>query len=328
MAVFLTLGMLGLLTAPGRSPWGLLGSFVVQMTVGALVGVGLGLAARRVINRLRLGYEGLYPVLTLSLVLLAYGVAWAVGGNGFLAVYLAGIVLGNRDFLHKQSLLQFHDGLAWLMQIAMFLVLGLLVFPSRLVPVIGSGVLVAVFIMLVARPVSVFACLAPTDFGLREKLLLSWVGLRGAVPIVLATYPLLAGLPQAEIIFDVVFFVVLASVLLQGTTVARVARWLGVDAPLPPQRAHPLRYFPTGGMRSRLREVVLLPGSCAVGKTLVELGLPPGFLAVLVERGEDFLVPQGSTILEAGDVVLALAEDGPFAAGLRRLEACERPAGE
>jgi cell volume regulation protein A len=326
MAVFLTVGMIGLLTGPDRSAGEMALGFVSQMSVGALVGVGIGLAAPRALNRMRLGYDGLYPVLTFALGFLAYGAAAAAGGNGFLAVYLAGITMGNSDFIHKRSLLGFHDGLAWLMQIAMFFVLGLLVFPSRLVPVIGEGLLVTAFIMLVARPVSVFACMAPSGFAPREKLFVSWVGLRGAVPIVLATYPLTARIPQSEIIFDVVFFVVIASVLFQGTSVAGVARRLGVDAPLRSERTHPLEYHQVRGMRGRLRDVQLLPGSCAVGKALVDARLPPGFLAVLIERGGQFVIPRGSTVLEQGDVLLVLAEDGPFNEGLERLEACEAPA--
>lgn len=325
MAVFLTVGIVGLLAVPGRSPGAMALGFLTQMAVGALVGVAIGLAAPRALNRMRLGYDGLYPVLTFALGFLAYGAAAAGGGNGFLAVYLAGITMGNSDFIHKQSLLGFHDGLAWLMQIAMFFVLGLLVFPSRLVPVIGPGLLVTAFIMLVARPVSVFACMASSGFEPREKLFVSWVGLRGAVPIVLATYPLTAGIPQSEIIFDVVFFVVIASVLFQGTTVAGVARRLGVDAPVPAERAHPLEYHQVRGMRSSLRDVRLLPGSCAVGKPLVDLRLPSGFLAVLIERRKEFIIPRGGTVLEEGDVLLVLAEDEPFKEGVERLEACEVP---
>jgi potassium/hydrogen antiporter len=232
MAVFLTTGLIGVLGGQGESLGGLIPSFLKQMALGALLGVGMGRAAVTVLNRLRLEYEGLYPVLSLALVLFTYGVAYAVGGNGFLAVYLAGLVMGNDDFIHKQSLMRFHDGVAWLMQIAMFLVLGLLVFPSRLVPVAAAGLAVSLFLMLVARPASVFVTLAFARGGWREKAMVSWVGLRGAVPIILATFPLLAGLPQAETIFNLVFFIVITSVLLQGTTLPRAARWLGVDAPL------------------------------------------------------------------------------------------------
>lgn len=194
------------------------------MLVGAAVGYGMGRLLIPLINRLRLGCDGLYPVLTLAWVFLTFGVTDRLGGSGFLAVYLCGIVLGNHDFIHKRQLLRFHDGLAWLMQIAMFVTLGLLVFPSRLVPVAGSGLFIAVLLMVLARPISAFASLAFRPISWREKAFLSWVGLRGAVPIILATFPLLSGVSNADTIFNVVFFVVLTSVLFQGSSIPLVAR--------------------------------------------------------------------------------------------------------
>ena len=235
---FLTVGLIQLITRPDLPLLSLVGLFIQQMLVGAALGYGAGRAILFLVNGLKLGYEGLYPVLTLSLVFLAFGLTNVVGGNGFLAVYLAGIVLGNHDFIHKRSLLRFHDGLAWIMQIAMFLTLGLLVFPSRLVPIIGVGLLIAGWLMFVARPISIFMGLMPSALNWREKTFISWVGLRGAAPIILATFPLLAGLQQANLIFNVVFFVVLTSVLLQGTSIPLIARWLKVDAPAIPKRVY------------------------------------------------------------------------------------------
>lgn len=236
MAVFLTIGLVGLISAPETSPLSLAGSFVLQMLVGALAGLAFGHIMLFLVNRLRLGFDGLYPVLTLSLVLFCYSTTNLIGGNGFLATYLAGIVIGNQKFVRKRVLLSFHDGLAWLMQIAMFVTLGLLVFPTRLIPVMGAALLVAACLIFLARPIGVFVSLwlarpRTSRFDLREKTFVSWVGLRGAVPIILATYPLLAGVPNADKIFNVVFFVVLTSVLIQGTTLPFVARWLRVDEP-------------------------------------------------------------------------------------------------
>lgn len=232
MAVFLTLGMISLIIGSSASAIDLIPMFVRQMVIGAALGYGVGKLAVSLINRLRLEYEGLYPVLTVSLVLLTYsGSAW-LGGNGFLAVYLAGLMMGGSDFSHKASLLQFHNGLAWLMQIAMFLTLGLQVFPSQLVPVAGVGLLLALFLMIVARPVAVFLTMSAAPLSLRETTMVAWVGLRGAVPIVLATFPLVAGVPEANSIFHLVFFIVLTSVLVQGASIPLVARWLGVDKPL------------------------------------------------------------------------------------------------
>jgi len=235
MAIFLTVGLLELIAQPDLSPLSLLGRFALQMLVGAGAGYCMGWVMLFLVNRLKLGYEGLYPVLTLSLVLLTFGVTDLLGGSGFLAVYLAGIVLGNPESIHKGSLMRFHDGVAWLMQITMFLALGLFVFPSRLAPIAGTGLLIAGCLMFVARPVGVFIGLLPSQLKLRERAFVSWVGLRGAAPIILATFPMLARVPQADWIFHVVFFIVLTSVLLQGTSLPLVARWLKVDADLAPE---------------------------------------------------------------------------------------------
>ncbi len=230
MAVFLTIGIIGLLQDASRSWADLVVIFLVQMSVGTIMGYGLGRIMVAIVDRIRLDYGGLYAVLSLSLVLFAYGITASVGGNGFLAVYLAGIHMGNSKFRHKRSLKGFHEGLAWLMQILMFLALGLQVFPSHLVPVLGGGLLLSVFLMVIARPVAIFSLLWWTSMPLSEQALVAWVGLRGAVPIILATFPLVAGLPQADLFFHLVFFIVLTSVLLQGTSIPLVARWLGVDA--------------------------------------------------------------------------------------------------
>lgn len=233
MAVFLTVGLISLIQQPDASPWSLFGSFFLQMLLGSIGGYLMGRGILFLVNRLRLGYDGLYPVLTFSLVLLTYGVANSIGGNGFLAVYIAGIVVGNHKFLRKRILHSFHDGLAWMMQISMFVTLGLLVFPSQLLPVMGTGLLIAASLIFIARPLSVFLVLMLSRSNFREKTFISWVGLRGAVPIILATYPLLAGVEKSEFIFNAVFFVVLTSVILQGATLPFVARRLGVEDPAP-----------------------------------------------------------------------------------------------
>jgi len=228
MAVFLTLGLTRLLTNPHESVVGVILLFVQQMGVGVVLGLLIGWAAIWLLKRLHLDVEGLYRVFTIALVLFTYGLTAILGGSGFLAVYLVGLLLGNSSVQRVDRLSHFHNGLAWLMQIAMFLILGLLVFPSRLPAVIGSGLLITAVAVFLARPVSVFIALLPVKMSWLEKCFVSWVGLRGAVPIVLATFPLLAGLPRASLLFDLVFFVVLASVLLQGASAPVVARWLGV----------------------------------------------------------------------------------------------------
>ncbi len=307
MAVLLTLACISLLLHPGETAADLLPRIAVQLLLGAGLGYLLGRGMIHLINHIRLEYDGLYPVLSLALVLFIYGLSTTFQANGFLAVYVAGIVMGNHGFIHKRSLVRFHDGLAWLMQISMFLVLGLLVFPSRLAGIAGTGILVTAFLMLAARPAAVFLTLIGSGMSFREQAMVAWVGLRGAVPIILATFPLLAGIPQADMIFNIVFFVVLASALLQGTSIPRVARWLGVDAPIIRVPVYPIECEPTGRAPCDLVDVEITEVSAAAGKQIVELGLPEGALVVLINRGEEFIIPTGGTILNPGDRLLFLA---------------------
>jgi cell volume regulation protein A len=312
MAVLLTLGFISLLLHPGDSFISLIPAFIYQMAFGAVMGYLMGYGMIRLINRLKLEYEGLYPVLSMTLVLLTYGMTASLKGNGFLAVYIAALIMGKHSFIHKKSLIRFHDGLAWLMQIAMFLTLGLLVFPTRLVPVIGSGLLISVFLMFAARPVSVFVTTIASRMDFRERIMVSWVGLRGAVPIVLATFPLLANVPNAEMIFNIVFFIVLTSALLQGTTIPLVARWLGVDAPITIKTVYPIECEPTGKMKCDMAEVYVPDSAIAVNKRLLELNLPDGALIALIKRDDEFFVPAGGTKLLAGDRLLVLADKETF----------------
>ncbi len=307
MAVFLTVGIIELISHPGSGILDIVPLFLRQMVLGAVLGVVLGRAALWVLNRVQLQFEGLYSVLSLALALTIFSGAAVVGGSGFLAVYIAGAILGNADFLHKRSLISFHDGLAWLMQVGMFLTLGLLVNPRELLPTAGLALACALVLVFVARPVSVYLSLARARMPLNEKTMVAWVGLRGAVPIVLATFPLLAGVPQAQTLFNIVFFIVLTSVLLQGTTLTLVARWLGVRETRPPQAAYPITYTPTGQGKNEMVEVEVGAGSDADGARIVDLHLPPEALVILIHRAGEFLIPKGATELAAGDSVLVLA---------------------
>jgi cell volume regulation protein A len=309
MAVFLTIGFLTLLGDPGTSTLALLPLFVQQMAGGGVVGYLSARLAVVMLNRLHLEYDGLYPVVTLAMVLFTYGTATLLGGSGFLAVYMAGLTLGRVRFLHKKSLTRFHDAIAWLAQISMFLLLGLLVFPSDLMGVAGPALAVSAVLVLVARPVAVFAAVPGRRLALREKALVSWVGLRGAAPVVLATFPLVEGVEHAEEIFDIVFFIVLTSVLVQGTTVPLVARRLGVDAPMPVPRAAPLEFVTETDADMDLHQFEVTAGSPSAGRRLIALGLPPGVLVVLVTRDGSYVVPQGATVLHPGDAVLAIASE-------------------
>lgn len=308
MAIFLTTAMIQLITLPDVSFLDLVRQFFLQMVFGAIFGYLAGRAIVYVINRMNLEYEGLYPVLTIALVLLTYSAATLLGGNGFIAIYAAGIVMGNTNLIHRRSLMRFHDGLAWLMQIVMFTTLGLLVFPSQVWAVAGTGLLVSAFLMFVARPVSVFLAMLPFRMPRRKVSLIGWVGLRGAAPIVLATFPLVAGVENADTIFNLVFFIVLTSILLQGSTIPLVARWLRLDAPMRTRPRSPLEFEPVEGIRGEMVELELPPNAPAAGKRLVDLGLPPGALLVLLGRGDRFFVPSGSTLLEGGDVLYFLSD--------------------
>jgi cell volume regulation protein A len=312
MSVFLTTAFLHLIQQKDLSLLTLITSFFHQMILGAALGVVTGKGAALALSRVKLGFDGLYPVFTLALVLLIYTTTQWVGGNGFLAVYLAGLILGNQNFLHKKSLILFHDGIAWLMQITIFLALGLFVFPSRLLPVAGVGFLLSLFLILAARPLSVYLSLSFSKLNFREKTLISWVGLRGAVPVVLAIFPLLAGIEKADLIFNMVFFVVLTSILIQGTSVSLVAKLLRVDAPLVAKFRYPIEYVPIGNMKSNLVEIIVPASSLAGGKSIIDLKLPKEALIVLIQRKGDIIVPKGSTHLEGNDTMLVLAEDEPL----------------
>jgi potassium/hydrogen antiporter len=309
MAVFLTVSLIGLIDDPGKAAWSPAGEFVLQMGLGGALGYAMGKGTTWAINRARLDHEGLYPVLSLALVLLTYSLTAVVGGNGFLAVYVAGIVMGSSVYLHKRSLTRFHDGLAWLMQITMFLTLGLLVFPSRLVPVIGVGLLVSAFLIFVARPASVYLSLAGSRFSLREQTLIGWIGLRGAVPIILATFPLVAGVPHSERLFSIVFFIVLVSAVLQGTTIPVVARWLHVAGPV--YRPEPI--VSGEPLERRLVEFLVPERSPIVGRQVARAGLPAGAQVVLISRYDGYIIAEGNSRLRRDDILLVLADDDALA---------------
>ena len=228
MAVFLTIGLTSAITSPNFSFVRLVPTFFVEMAVGLGVGVMVGYAGVVAMRRLKLGQEALYTVVSLAVALAAYSLPGVLHGNGFLGVYVAGLVYGNAHYHRRRGLIRFHDAIGWLMQVGMFLMLGLLVYPSQLLKVALVGTLVACVLMFVARPAAVALALAPFRPKRPVIALLSWAGLRGAVPIVLATYPLLAGVPRASEIFNVVFFVVLVSALVQGTTLPALAGKLGL----------------------------------------------------------------------------------------------------
>ncbi|SIQ64248.1 potassium/proton antiporter [Pontibacter lucknowensis] len=309
MAYFLTVSFTFLIMNQEASIWQLVPMFFMQMSIGAVAGIAMGRAMVWVINRIKLEQEGLYPALTMAMVIFTYAFTNVINGNGFLAVYVAAVILGNRNFIHKRSLTKFYDGIAWLMQILMFLTLGLLVFPSHMLPVVGTGLLISMFLIFVARPVSVFLSMAFFKNTIQDKLYVSWVGLRGAVPIVFATYPMLAGVEKSDMIFNIVFFIVLTSVMLQGTTLSPVAKWLNLSEKDKKLKKHQFDLEMEYDLKNELTEIEVPDSSPAVGKTLVDLHFPKGALIVLINRNRKFVTPNGATMLEPKDKLFVMTDN-------------------
>lgn len=314
LAVVLTLAFTGSLLEGHAPGLGLLGGALLQLLIGLAAGCGIGFAGRWILPKLRLPAGGLYAVFSLALAFLAFGVPTLLAGSGFLAVYVAGIVLGNGPLPYRSSVLRVNDAAAWLAQILMFLTFGLLVYPSRLPAVAGMGIAVALVLAFVARPVAVFLCLAPFRFPAREQLYLSWAGLRGAVPIILAIYPVLAGVPGAERIFDVVFFVVVVSIVLQGGTLRSVTRWLGLEEPVRPAPPAVLEIASHQPLQGEVLSFTITPELAVAGLALSEIPFPAGAAPMLLLRGDALLPPAGSTVLENGDhlYLLCRPEDEAF----------------
>lgn len=299
VAVFLTIAMTEIVKHPGTSMVNFIPELLIEMPLGFAIGLVAGWGAVALINRVRLEYDGLYSIITVATVCFAFGGAEVLHGNPFLAVYVAGVTMGSRKFLHRLALIQFHDAIAWLTQIVMFVVLGLLVYPRQLLDVAVPGLLLSLFLIFVARPVSVGVALLLSKMPFRSKVFVSWAGLRGAVPIILATFPAIAGVPEAQMIFNLVFFIVLTSVLIQGSTLRPFARLLGVGVDRNPDESDL-----TPASNEDLLEVSVQPGSRTVGRQVVDLGLPPTALIVLLTRNDESYIPRGSTVLAEGDKML------------------------
>ena len=308
MAYFLTVALISLTQSPDKTLWSIIPLFFLQFSVGIIMGFGMGKLGQVVINRIKLDYEGLYPVLVLALVILTFSVTQLFSGNGFLAVYICGVFLGNKELIHKKSLIKFFDGIAWLMQIILFLTLGLLVFPSQMIPLLIPGVLISLFLIFVARPLAVMLSLLPFKMHFRKRLFISWVGLRGAVPIVFATYPMLIGLDKAPIIFNLVFFITVFSVLIQGTSLPVMSKWLHVALPHKMRRRTPIDIELSDSVKSELTEVDVPSDSPAVKKKILELNFPKTALIVMIKRKGKFITPNGHTIIESSDTLMVLAE--------------------
>jgi potassium/hydrogen antiporter len=301
VAIVLVLGFIEAIQEPAFGAHDMVWLCVKQLAIGAAVGMAAGRLAGEAFKRMRLGTSGLYPVASIAGGALAFGAADALGGSGFLAVYLTGLALGSAQIPARRTVADFHDGLAWVSQIAVFFTLGLLVFPSGFDEIAGEALLIAGVLMFIARPAAALVSTAAARFSLRESLLLGWAGLRGAVPIVLATFPVIDQVPHADSFFDIVFFVVLTSTLVQGVTFEPLARALRLTTD-EPALSRPL--LEVGTIRRLGAEVVEYPvreGDAITGRLVRELDLPREALVSVIVRGHEALLPRGSTEIEGGD---------------------------
>ena len=306
MTLFKTL----LITGQPISPIQAIFIFIQEMFMGGLAGWIIGNFMLMLLNKIKLSNQSLYPGLTLSVIVFTYSSVHFIHGNAFLAVYIAGIILGNKQFPNKTGVINFCKGISWLMQIIMFIMLGLLVYPKQLIPVAGIGLLLSIFLMFIARPVSVFASLYfSKTLRTKHKIFISWVGLRGAVPIVFATYPLLHkdAIVQADVIYHIVFFVVLTSILLQGTTLSTLAKLLKLEDPITHKPSSSIQL--SDEVNGSLIELLIPEGSDSIGKKIVQMHFPDQSLIVLIKRNGRFIIPRGDTVITAQDLLIIMVEE-------------------
>lgn len=312
MAYILTITLLEIIKAEA-SPnyWTAAGTLLMQLVVGGVAGYALGKLAVRVINRLQIDNSALYPIMVFTFCIFTFSLTYFIKGNSYLAVYVAGLVVGNSKFLHKRSVVNFFDGMAWMSQLLMFLTLGLLVNPSELIPVAVPGLIISVLMIFFTRPLSVFISLLPfRKMSIKDKAFVSWVGLRGAVPIIFAIIPLAEGLPHSRLIFNIVFFCTLISLILQGTTLSRVAIWLGLaEKPVTFKALKDFDVEFSDDIKSITTEIEVTAPALEKGNLVMNLPLPEKTLVVMVKRDNKYFVPSGNTPLKEKDKLLILTDD-------------------
>jgi len=287
------------------------GTLLLQLGIGAAAGFLLGKLAVLIINHIKIDNDSLYPILVLTFCIFIFSVCYFIKGNGFLAVYIGGLVIGNSKFIHKRTSLKFFDGLAWLFQLIMFLTLGLLVNPHELIPIIIPGLIISFLMIFVSRPLSVFISLLPfRKMPVRDKAYVSWVGLRGAVPIIFAIFPLVENVPHARLIFNIVFFCTLVSLLVQGTSLPMVARWLRL-ADKPPRNAKLVDFDVdfSADIKSFMTEIEVSKEMIKNGNKMYHLNLPENTLVVLIKRDDLYFVPTGKTVLKERDKMLVITDN-------------------
>lgn len=303
MAVILTMSLTSMLATGAPFGWKVLVDVPVQILVGGGFGVVVGLLGRVLLRRARLGAVGLYPVMSVAVALVGFAVPTLFQGSGFLAVYLAAMVMGGGKLPYRAGLIRVHDSIAWFAQVGMFLILGLLVFPAELPRVAGSGIALALVLAFVARPLAVALCLLPFRFAAKDTLFIGWVGLRGAVPIVLATYPVFTGVEGARELFHLVFFIVLVNVVLPGSTLGWVTRRLGLATQGPAAPAASLEIASKDDIEGDILSFYIGKASAVAGHVLADIPFPPAAAAMLIIRGRGLVAPRGNVALLPGDHV-------------------------
>ena len=309
MAYMLTIALIQVVASGSDLNLGLIAKdLLVQFLFGGVIGFTFGQFAVWLINKINLSNSSLYPILLLSLVFITFTTTDLLKGNGYLAVYIAGVVVGNTRLTFRKEINTFMNGLTWLFQIVMFLSLGLLVNPHEMIDVAVVALLIALFMIIVARPISVFACLLPfRKMTNRARLFVSWVGLRGAVPIIFATYPVVAGIPDSNQLFNIVFFITLLSLVFQGMTIAKGARMLNLDLPQE-KEGNEFGVELPDEIDSQLMDQTLTAEMLANGNRLMDMNIPKGTLVMLVKRGNEFIIPNGQVELREGDKLLYISE--------------------
>jgi cell volume regulation protein A len=285
---------------------------VTQLVIGAVAGWLLGKGLVWCVNRINMDNAALYPLLVMAGSFFVFAATYYIHGNSFLAVYIAGLVVGNSKFVHKRSTRNFFDGITWLSQLSMFLTLGLLVNPSELKDVLVPGLIISFVMIFVSRPLSVYISMVPfRSYTFKDRLFVSWVGLRGAVPIIFAILCRASGVPHSEEMFNIVFLCTLVSLVVQGTSLPLVAKWLDVsDAPTPePQRLQEFDIEFPEEIKSTSSEIEIIPEMLKRGHRLMDMRMPDKTLAIMVKRDENYFVPTGKTVLHQGDRLMVLTDN-------------------
>jgi len=308
IAYVLTIALLSLVVNQNQNISTIILLFLQQMILGTIAGFIFGKLSKLLINNIDLDFEGLYSVLVISLMFMTFSATDFIGGNGFLAIYICAVYLGNQELMHKKSILKIFDGYAWLMQIVLFLTLGLLVYPTNIIPYFGIGMVISLFLILISRPISVLTSLIFFKMKLRIKLYIAWVGLRGAVPIVFATYPLLAGIEKAEIMFNIVFFIAVTSVIIQGSSIPFVAKILNVALPEKVKPISEIDKIISELPKSSLREFIISESFNSVNKKIIDLNFPKSAFIVMIRRNNEYIRPQGGTKIIVNDILMVLAD--------------------